>query len=213
MKRLVYLTVLAVTAMLSVSCDKEDFKINYGKVTVSSSELEGLYAFNGNMTRCFFDNGELVDMMLTGGPGWPGSVNLYYDMKDGKAVRYTVMRSFANNGKEDLVIVLKEESAGSYLSYDRKSRTVETNFYTLEDKDLTLYSASDEKFEFLGSTDIEDDEGRPLYMHYIFTVVHDSAVVEMLADNIPDTEENHAEAREACIEFAMENFGAPNMDL
>lgn len=213
MKRLIYLAVFAVTAMLSVSCDKEDFKINYGKVTVSSSELEGLYAFNGNMTRCFFDNGKLVDMMLDGGPGWPGSVDWYYDMKDGKAVRYTVMRSLANNGKEDLVIVLKEESAGSYLNYDRKSRTVETNFYTLEDRDLTLYSASGEKFELLAATGSEDDEGRPLYMHYIFTAVHDSAVYDMLADNIPDTEENMTSAREACIEFAMENFVAPYTDL
>lgn len=210
MKRSLYLAVLAVTAMLSVSCEKADFRINYEKVTVASNELEGVFAFNGNTARCFFDDGELVDMTLVGGPGWPGSVTWYYDMSGGKAVRYTVMRSFANNGKEDLVIVLKEESAGSYINYDKKSRKVETNFYTLEDKDLTLYSASSEKFELLGTTDLQDDEGRPLYMHYIFTAVHDNAVLDMLTDNIPDTEENWTYAREACIKFGEENFVAPD---
>lgn len=185
MKKL--LLAAAVLMQLAVtSCEK----MQYGDVTISSDDLHGFYALQSPaVTYRLESDGTLSECGKSeDNPGWPGSLDLYYEFGDRLLVQYSVY-----SYKSEKVYVLRQEdsaASSNRFSYDAGSRSVDTNLSGFGTGELILYSAVPDKLEILCDAGRREDDGTVLYRLYVMKPVTDQSEITMLQSNIPDTEEN-----------------------
>lgn len=177
----------AVLMQLSVmSCDKSQ----YGDVTISSDELHGFYALqNPKETYRLESDGTLTGCgRYEDNPGWPGSLEFYYEFGDGLLVQYSVY----SYESEKVYVLKQEDSAASSnrFSFDAGSRSVDTNLSCFGTGELILYSAGMDKIEILCAAGWHEDDGTALYRLYVMKPVTDRSEIAMLQSNLPDTDEN-----------------------